>query len=426
MRSEDAFGDDLTGEVPVVSPSDSRVTISGADLASELVEGPLVDPVTQLPHWTEAPTGQVPIVVAREAAEGDDPWAAIPAPAWREGEADWVAHEDQFDASLLATDAKPDSSWSIATPDVEAEAILDETPRPEPQREFRTRRVRNIDPLAGRAARKSARSVSTATVTGLIMGAVALVLFDIGRLPVLAVVLTALALAAGEAYAAYRSVGAHPATILGIAGTVLVGLCAYQSGPGAIGVVSVLMLVFGFVWYLNAERQIDVMDGLGATIFVYVWVGVFGSYGALLLSPHTFANGHGVTITLGVVVLTAANDSGALFIGRAFGKRPLNQTLSPNKTIEGTLGGTLCSLVAGAIILPFMSPWSFGHGVLMALALSVVVPMGDLFESMVKRTLGVKDIGHLLPGHGGVLDRIDGLLFALPTAYYLALVFKLG
>ena len=426
MRSEDAFGDDVTGEVPVVSPSDSRVTISGAELASDIVDAPSVDPETLLPHWTEAPTGQVPIVVAREAAEGDDPWAAIPAPAWREGEADWVAHEEQFDASMLSTDAKPETSWNIATPDVEAEAILDETPRPEPQREFRTRRARSADPLAGRAARKSARSVSTATLTGLILGAITLVLFELGRLPVLATVTVVLTLAAAEAFAAYRSVGAHPATILGLVGVVLLTLTTYQVGTAAIGGVTVLMVVFGFVWYSSAEKQIDVMDGLGATLFVYVWVGILGSFAALMIAPKTFAHGHGLTILLGTILLTASNDTGALFIGRATGKRPLSPGLSPNKTVEGVVGGGLVSLLTGALILPLMSPWSFLHGIIAAVAVAIVVPMGDLFESMVKRTLGVKDIGHLLPGHGGVLDRVDGLLFALPTVYYLALLIKLG
>jgi phosphatidate cytidylyltransferase len=108
------------------------------------------------------------------------------------------------------------------------------------------------------------------------------------------------------------------------------------------------------------------------------------------------------------------------------GRRPLNAALSPNKTVEGTIGGTILTLIAGAVLLPLVSPWTVTHGLEAALALSIVVPLGDLFESMVKRTLGLKDLGRLLPGHGGLLDRIDGLLFALPTMYYLLHVLKLS
>ena len=190
--------------------------------------------------------------------------------------------------------------------------------------------------------------------------------------------------------------------------------------------MTVLMLIFGFIWYLNAEKKIDVLDGLGATIFVYVWVGVLGSYSLLLISPNSFPNHHGLAYLFGAIVLSVANDSGALFIGRAIGHRPLNRSLSPNKTIEGTVGGTIITLIAGVVILPLVSPWTRTHGLEAAVAFAIVVPLGDLFESMVKRTLGVKDLGQLLPGHGGLLDRVDGLLFALPTMYYLAHVLKLG
>jgi phosphatidate cytidylyltransferase len=126
------------------------------------------------------------------------------------------------------------------------------------------------------------------------------------------------------------------------------------------------------------------------------------------------------------VVLTVANDSGALFIGRWLGHRPLNRVLSPNKTVEGFIGGTIITLIVSVIVLPRITPWTTTAALETAVALSIVVPLGDLFESMVKRTLGVKDLGRLLPGHGGLLDRIDGLLFALPTVFYLVHVLKLG
>ncbi len=428
---DDDLNDEPTGVLPVVSVSDPRVTITGADVASEVVDAmSQVDPETLLPHWTDAPTGQVPIVVAREAADGDDPWSAIPAPAWREGEADWVAHEEQFDASLLAVEKNVEDlrpwEFGVDSPSRDEE-VLEELPRPEPVREHRTRRTHRDDVLSGRAVRQGpSRSVSLATFTGVVLAAVVFGIFYLGAVPVAILVTAALALAAGEAFAGFRSVGAHPATILGLTAVVTVCVSVYEKGLGAVGVVTALLVIFSFVWYLNAEQMIDVVDGVGATIFVYAWVGVLGSFALLMISPHTYPHQHGLAYVLGAVWLTVANDSGALFVGRWLGKRPLNARLSPNKTIEGTVGGTVLTLLVGAILLPMLHPWTVTHAVECAVAVAVVVPMGDLFESMFKRTLGVKDLGHLLPGHGGMLDRVDGLLFALPTIYFMTHLLSLG
>ena len=428
---DDDLVDAPTGETPVVSASDPRVTITGADVAGYVVdEFPPVDPHTLLPHWTDAPTGQVPIVVAREAADAVDPWAAIPAPAWREGEADWVAHEEQFDASLLAVERAEDDlrPWEfISDPVIADEQILEESPRPEPARALRTRRPHREDLLSGRAVRQGpSRSVSVATFTGVVLAAVVFAIFYLGALPTAVLITAAMALAAGEAFAGFRAVGAHPATILGLAAVVTLNVSVYEKGVGAVGVVTALLVMFSFVWYLNAEKMIDVVDGLGATVFVYAWIGVLGSFGVEMISPHNIGHKHGLAYVLGAVWLTVANDSGALFVGRWLGKRPLNSRLSPNKTIEGTIGGTILTLAVGALVLPRMHPWTMTHGVECAVALAVVVPMGDLFESMFKRTLGVKDLGHLLPGHGGMLDRIDGLLFALPTMYLMTHLLSLS
>jgi phosphatidate cytidylyltransferase len=421
--------DEPTGELPVVSGTDSRVTITGADLAADLVdEGPEIDEATLLPHWTDAPTGQVPGVVARESAQGDDPWAAIPAPAWREGEADWVAHEDQFDASFLVgereeTDARP---WEFALDATEVDEIVDEAPRPSPVRPARTRRPA-ANPLAGRAVRqRQSSSVSMATMTGVLLALVVIGVFLVGTVAVAALVLVALALAALEAFAGFRQVGAHPATVLGVVAVLTLGVAVYNKGAGSIGAVTVLLIIFGFIWYLTAERSIDVLDGIGATIFVYAWIGVLGSYALLLISPHTYLHRHGLAYLFGAIALTVANDTGALFVGRALGRRPLNASLSPNKTIGGTVGGAVVTLLVGVALLPLMSPWSHRAGLEVAAAICVVVPLGDLFESMVKRTLGLKDLGKILPGHGGLLDRIDGLLFALPVTFYLLHFLKLG
>ncbi|MEO9180826.1 MAG: phosphatidate cytidylyltransferase [Acidimicrobiales bacterium] len=421
-----------TGEMPVVSPTDSRVTITGAEIAAEAYDDTVqIDPTTLLPHWTDAPTGQVPIVVAREAADSDDPWSAIPSPAWREGEADWVAHEDQFDPSILAGESREDTArpWEFTLPDeaIFEEEEMAEAPRPEPDRIQRTRRSITSNPLAGRAVRQSNdRNFGRATLTGIVLAAAVTVVFILGAKPVFVMVLLVLGLAGAEAYAGFRAAGAHPATVLGIVAILTLGVAVYNKGLGSVGAITVLLLIFGFVWYLNAGRSVDVLDGLGATMFVFAWIGVLGTYAVMFVAPHNFVGGHGLSYLFGAMVLTVANDSGAFVIGRQYGKRALNKLLSPSKTLEGTIGGTVLTIIVGGLVLPIMSVWTRKAGLEAAVALSIIVPLGDLFESMVKRTIGVKDLGRLLPGHGGLLDRIDGLLFALPTMYYLCHVLKLG
>ena len=426
--------DEPTGEVPAAGSDEPRVTITGATAAGDLVDDlPTIDPLTLLPHWTEAPTGQVPIVVARDVATTGDPWSQIPAPAWREGEADWVAHEEQFDTSMLAGAERTETArpWEFDVDDDDVTAApvgVDEPewleparPEPGPAPVGRTRRRPSANPLAGRAVRQApaTSSVARAVLTGVLLAVVVFAFFVAGPLPLTALVLVTLAVASGEAFAGFRSVGAHPATVLGLVAVVTLGVAVYNKGLVAVGPVTVLLVVLGFVWYASAERTIDVLDGLGATVFIYAWVGVLGAYAVALLSPSTFADRHGLAYLFGAVVIVIGNDTGALFIGRWLGKHPLSVKLSPNKSVEGLVGGTGLALVFGAIIVPLVSPWTLTHGLEFAVVLSIVAPLGDLFESMVKRTLGVKDLGRLLPGHGGLLDRIDGLLFALPTTYYL-------
>jgi phosphatidate cytidylyltransferase len=306
------------------------------------------------------------------------------------------------------------------------EEVTVDAPRPALLRAQRTRHRVSSNPLAGRAVRQSSSSsVSSATATGVLLAILVFAFFLAGPVALTILIVAALGFASAEAFAGFRSVGAHPATILGIVAVLTLGIAVYNKGLVVLGAVTVLLVVLGFIWYMSAERRIDVLDGLGATIFVYVWVGVLGCYGVLLIAPHTYANRHGMAYLFGALVLTICNDAGALFIGRWIGRRPLN-ALSPNKTVEGLIGGTLVTFLAGAAVLPLVSPWTVTHGLEAALALSIVVPLGDLFESMVKRTLGLKDLGRLLPGHGGLLDRLDGLLFALPTMYYLLHILKLS
>lgn len=127
----------------------------------------------------------------------------------------------------------------------------------------------------------------------------------------------------------------------------------------------------------------------------------------------------GVLWIIWLLIVAFANDTGAFYTGTFFGKTKLAPTISPNKTVEGSLGGIGASVLAGFIFcLIFFKDLSLGLTVIpCALAMAVAGQIGDLFESAMKRVNQIKDSGRILPGHGGMLDRIDGLLLAIPVLY---------
>jgi phosphatidate cytidylyltransferase len=127
-----------------------------------------------------------------------------------------------------------------------------------------------------------------------------------------------------------------------------------------------------------------------------------------------------VALILFVVLVTAGFDVGAYFVGRAFGRRLIAPVVSPQKTLEGLIGGVVAAFGLAAVLStlpPFNPPITFEGSLLLAGVISLLAPLGDAAESVVKRALDVKDMGSILPGHGGMLDRIDALLFVVPAAY---------
>ena len=128
-----------------------------------------------------------------------------------------------------------------------------------------------------------------------------------------------------------------------------------------------------------------------------------------------------------MMLIVMTNDSAAYYTGSAFGKRRLYPLVSPKKSIEGAVGGLLGSL-GGTLLakFTFFQQLTFSDAVLTALAVGIVGQAGDLFESLLKRSFGVKDSGTIIPGHGGVLDRLDSILFAAPITYYYVLFFFRG
>jgi phosphatidate cytidylyltransferase len=163
------------------------------------------------------------------------------------------------------------------------------------------------------------------------------------------------------------------------------------------------------VAFLFLARVGDVAASWARTCAAGFGVVYIGGLLAALPVLHQYAGPAWVAL---VIALSFGNDTGAYFAGRAFGKHKLAPTISPGKTIEGALGGLAASvIVAGAARVLFMPQLTWRDVLMIAVPAAIVGPAGDLLESLLKRAAGAKDSGHLLPGHGGILDRIDALLF---------------
>lgn len=191
------------------------------------------------------------------------------------------------------------------------------------------------------------------------------------------------------------------------------------------GLVTGLVLSFFLliVYVLSCYRQVeDPLSFLGRSLFGIGYVGVLGAH--LLLLYQLPEGSHWVVV---LTAVTAGSDSGAYYFGRSMGKRKLCPLVSPNKTVEGAVGGLVTGVMAAAftaMLLRMEVSWLFLLPV--AVVLTGVGILGDLTESIIKRATGTKDSGSLLAGHGGVLDRVDSLLFAAPALYYLLLLFQVG
>jgi phosphatidate cytidylyltransferase len=262
--------------------------------------------------------------------------------------------------------------------------------------------------------------------TGIAVAVVGLLAFSLGSVASLVLAIVVLTFAAGECFGVLRRAGYHPATLLGLVGTVSLMVAAYDKGPAAIPLVLVLIAAFTLLWYLLGIERGPVVAGAAATLFTVGWISLFGSFAALLLSPASHPNREGIAFLLGAIIATAANDVGALVVGRWLGRRPLAPSVSPNKTWEGLLGGAVFSVVVSAVVVGQIHPWTPSKAAALGLMVAVVAPLGDLCESLLKRDLRIKDMGTLLPGHGGVLDRVDALLFVLPATYYLVRALHIG
>ncbi len=370
----------------IVHPSSGPAPADRPDVA-------LVRPISSAP--SAEPTAAASGLGAAASGRDDDDlrvWNTLDeqAPLWREGAQDWDDTRDRghgAERTVLHFDDVGPSDGGHASPPA---------------------------PSGGRNV-----PVAVATAVGLI--AAFLVLAGRGPGWAMLLVVPLLVVAASEFFVSVRKVGYRPATLLGLTSTAMLSIGAYYRGDAALPLILVMTVMVGLLWYLFGVESDRPTANLSVTIFGVMWVGLLGAYATLIL---VLPSGSG--ILFGAIIGTATYDTAGLFIGKWTGQSRLAPSISPNKTWEGLIGGMIFAVLVVTFLLgvrPGLHPWSASEvdALLLGVVVAFIAPLGDLVQSLIKRDLGVKDMGTALPGHGGVFDRFDAMLFVLPAVYYLAL-----
>lgn len=203
-----------------------------------------------------------------------------------------------------------------------------------------------------------------------------------------------------------------PPILAGFVGLLLLLVAAETGGPSRVLLALVVSLVVVFVISIS-DHQPTSLPGLAVVILGLVWIGLAFAHAIMLRELI-----HGSAIVFLVLIATFITDTGAYFGGRAFGRRPLAPRISPAKTIEGLLIGIVAG-TAAAWFTGLYFDWLSGvDALILGLSVALVAPLGDLFESYVKREAGVKDSGSIFGAHGGVLDRLDAVFFSIVAGFY--------
>ncbi|MGI8536307.1 MAG: phosphatidate cytidylyltransferase [Mycobacteriales bacterium] len=268
-----------------------------------------------------------------------------------------------------------------------------------------------VDPAAAQRTTRAGRDLPAAIGVGLGLGALIIASLFFAKIGFIAIVLAAAVLGIVELTRALATCGTRlPLVPLLVGGTVT--LCGgYFGGVTVVAIGAALTTLAIMLWRLREGADGFVRD-VTAAVFVLAYVPVLGSFVVLLL-----AEDDGPWRIVTFIVCTIASDIFGYAAGATLGKHPMAPTISPRKSWEGFAGAVLGGLVAGVATVVLALEGHWWVGLLLGAASVVMATLGDLFESLIKRDLRIKDMGDLLPGHGGMMDRLDSLLAVAPVAW---------
>jgi phosphatidate cytidylyltransferase len=265
-------------------------------------------------------------------------------------------------------------------------------------------------PVAAAAHGRAGRNLGAATAVGVGLGALILVSLFLYRPAFALLVAAVMVLGVVEISSALAGAGIQVTRWPVLLGTVPMVVGGYLFGPefllGACGVTVLL----AFVWRLPGGADGFVADAT-ATVFVTVYVPLMGGFAALL------SRGDSPGRVIAFLACVVATDVGGYAAGVLFGRHSMAPRISPKKSWEGFAGAALLTLVVGTMVVGLGTSLPWWAGTVLAAAVVATATMGDLIESLIKRDIGVKDMGNLLPGHGGIMDRLDSMLPSAVVAY---------
>ncbi|MET0692826.1 MAG: phosphatidate cytidylyltransferase [Propionibacteriaceae bacterium] len=276
---------------------------------------------------------------------------------------------------------------------------------------------------AAKAYGRAGRNLPAAIGVGVGLGAYIILSLNFFKPGFVVLIAVALVLGSVELYQAFQRQMQMTAAIVPIAvGTVAIATGSYLAGqqkPVVFSTTSVLLaslaltVVASLIWRMPKGAPGFVKD-TAASLAIIAYVPLLGSFAALML-----AGEHGAARVVTFLLIVVMNDVGGYVAGVLFGKHQMAPKISPKKSWEGFAGSVIFGVASGVLMAIYGLEVPFWVGILLGVTLVAVGTCGDLIESMIKRDLGIKDMSSFLPGHGGVMDRLDSLLLAAPVAWFI-------
>lgn len=271
---------------------------------------------------------------------------------------------------------------------------------------------------AGGSSSRAGRNLPLAIGVGLAMGAVILLALLTVRQTWILIVAVCAAIGIWEVFGALnRSAGIRLSRVPVLLGGQAMIWLSWPFGPEGILGALVVTVLGCFVWRMRLGAAGFVRD-VGASMLVLVWIPMCMAFGAMLVVP---ADGTARVLTFLIIVI--CSDTGGYAAGVLFGKHPMAPKVSPKKSWEGLAGSMVLGATGASLCVALLLDATWWYGLILGPVLVVTAVIGDLVESLVKRDLGIKDMGQTIPGHGGLMERLDSLVTSAPVAWILLFVF---